>query len=74
MVLAMKEDLSLRWSHTASVYPKRPVPDLTVNKAARMQCMYLLSESLVRVSHVTLCSLNYRREFCLVHINFLRNL
>jgi hypothetical protein len=40
----MKEDLSLRRSHTASVYPKRPVPDISVNKVAGMQCMYLLSE------------------------------
>ena len=35
-----------------------------------MQCVYLLSELLLRVSHVTLCSLNYGREFCLVHINY----
>lgn len=70
----MKEDLSLRRSHTASVYPKRSLPDISVNKVTGMQCMYLLSESLILVGHVTLCNLNYRREFCLVHKNFPGNL
>jgi hypothetical protein len=145
MVLAMKEDLSLRRSHAGSVYPKRPDPDISANKVAGMQCMYLLSECsactccrnavhvlalgmqfiylllecsactcsrnavhvlalgiqcmyllsecstctcsrnavyvyvptvgiLIRAVYVTLCSLNCRREFCLVHINFLGNL
>jgi len=64
MVLAMKEDLCLRWSHTASVYPKGPVPDISVNKVVGMQCyvlalgiqcMYQLLESIIHVSYVTLC-------------------